>query len=197
MRQADREGRSFRGLSPAELLRRTQNLLTFQKDSTQALAMAHIGLLAVGPKSSVMWNLPDTRDLIPRIESRESPSKYESAAIDVLLSRRPDWAQEWLERQFVPNNSRASLCWISVKRLFDSELCHKPDSEDFAQFIRQVISWPWAEWDVELVEMIWDQFRYSTGFFSMNGPLRKFPEGVPPETWITGPERIYQLVSKA
>ena len=195
-RQTVREGRSVRGLTPQEMMRRSQLIFQNQANSDRMMAMAHIGLLAVGPKSSIMWQLPNTRDLSTRWREWNAPSPHEQAAIDVLLTRKPEWTQEWLERQLAPSNTIAAISWTSVKRLFDSELCCKPDSQDFAQFMAQVMRLSSLEEDPKLIEMVWDQFRYRTGFWTANGPFRKFPDGIPPNTWLSGPEKVYRLVVK-
>ena len=196
IRKADREGRSTRGLTPAEMIRRAQDFVSLQDRSAKSLAMAHLGLLAVGPKSSVMWSLPNTRFNALRIADHEAVSPYEQAAIDILLSRRPDWAQAWFEQQLIAPDFTIALTWGSVKRLFHASICQPPDSEAFARLIRQ-LTFGWKhEDDPELVNLLWIQFFHNTGFWTTNGPFRKFTDAIPEKTGLAGPERVYRYVFK-
>ncbi len=196
VRKAEREARSFRGLSVTEAMQRAQNFMNSRNKSRRSIAMAHIGLLAVGPKSSVMWNLPNTDELSTRSTRDDLPSDYERAAIDVLLSRRPDWAQEWFERQLISSNFGIGIGWSSVKRLFEAQLCHKPDSVEFARFIYINALGMSMRCEPMLVEMIWDQFQFNTGFWRLNGKFREFSDTIPKNVWLAGPERIYHWIAQ-
>lgn len=196
IRKADREGRSTQGLTPTEMIRRARDFVSLQDRSAKSLAMAHLGLLAVGPKSSVMWSLPNTNFNALRIPDQEAVSPYEQAAIDILLSRRPDWAQAWFEQQLSALDVNIALSWGSVKRLFHASICQPPDSEAFARFVRQLtFGWKHQD-DLELVNLLWCQFFHNTGFWTTNGPFRKFTDTIPAKTWLAGPERVYRYVSK-
>lgn len=196
IRKADREGRSNRGLTPAEMIRRARDFVSLQDRSAKSLAMAHLGLLAVGPKSAVMWALPNTRFSARSIADQEAVSPYEQAAIDILLSRRPDWAQAWFEQQLIAPDFNIALTWGSVKRLFHASICQPSDSEPFARFVRQLtFGWKHDD-DLELVDLLWCQFFHNTGFWTANGPFRKFTDAIPDKTWLAGPERVYRYVSK-
>ncbi len=178
------------------MIRRARNFVSLQDHSAKSVAMAHLGLLAVAPKSAVMWNLPNTMFSARRTANQESVSPYEQAAIDILLSRRPDWAQAWFEQQLTAPDFSIMLTWRSAKRLFDAALCQPPDSEPFARFVRQ-LTFRWKqEDDPELVNLLWCQFFHSTGFWTTNGPFRKFPDALPEKTWLAGPERVYRYVVK-
>ena len=169
LRKEERDATTLTGVSPAELMRRIQGRHSRRNIE---LAAAHLGLLAVAPKSANIVPLPSGRSPAD-VWTATEPTEYESAAISILLDRRPDWAQEWLERQLQPGDFGIPLTWDSVTRLIDGELCVAPDTREFAVLAQSVILRADLSQRPELVEYIWPQFRHSTGFLVCDGKLRR------------------------
>ncbi|MEZ6090030.1 MAG: DUF6493 family protein, partial [Pirellulaceae bacterium] len=116
------------------------------------------------------------------------------AAITILLDRRPDWAQAWLERQMEAGDWGWSLMWPSVKRLLDDGLCVAPDTEGFARFMQFVLPGADLAKQPELADHIWLQFRHSTGFLRCDGKLRKLTDPADCQRWMSGAEWLWHNV---
>ncbi|QEG00534.1 hypothetical protein Mal15_46040 [Stieleria maiorica] len=190
LRKQEREATTLSGVSMVEMIRRGQSRL---ERKNLELAAAHLGLLAVAPKSANMIPLTNARALSETWSATE-PTEHETAAITILLDRRPDWAQQWLERQLEAGDWSWSLMWPSVKRLLDNGLCAAPDTEGFARFMHFVLRGSDLAERPELAEYIWLQFRHSTGFLNSNGKLRQPTDPAEIQRWSTGAEWLWHNV---
>ncbi|MEZ6123928.1 MAG: DUF6493 family protein [Planctomycetaceae bacterium] len=190
LRRKEREATTLTGVSQAEMLRRIQS--RFEGTNVE-LVSAHLGLLAVAPKSANIVPLPGIRAVSQRW-SATKPTEHEEAAITILLDRRPDWAQEWLERQMEADNFGWSLMWPSVRRLLDDGLCTAPDTQGFARFILMTLVRSSLEKEPELAEYVWLQFRHSSGFFFSNGKLRQMTDAWDIQRSASGAEWLWHNV---
>ena len=185
LRKEEREATTLNGVSMVEMMRRSQSRL---ERKNLELAAAHLGLLAVAPKSANMIPLTSAQALSETWSATE-PTEHETAAITILLDRRPDWAQQWLERQLEVGDWGWSLMWPSVKRLLDDGLCTAPDTEGFARFMHFVLRGSDLAEQPELAEYTWLQFRQSTGFLHCDGKLRQTTDPAEIQRWSTGAGR--------
>ncbi|MEZ6042927.1 MAG: DUF6493 family protein [Planctomycetaceae bacterium] len=190
LRKEEQSATTMSGVSIQEMIRRSSERI----DRVNIpLAMAHLGLLAVAPKSANMVPLPGTRPLRSTWTATE-PTVHEQAAISILLQRRPEWAQEWMLRQLQPSDTGFALKWQSFRRLLEDGLCSPPDTLEFAVLIRSVIQQANLRDQPELVEHIGLLFRHRTGFLACNAKLRKRTEELKPGVWIPGVEWLWNQV---
>lgn len=190
LRREERDATRMTGVSIDEILRRSQNRLDRKN---LELAAACLGLLAVAPKSANIIPFVGARSL-SETWSATNPTAHEEAAITILLDRRPEWAQQWMERQLEAGQWGWSLMWPSVKRLLDDGLCVAVDTEDFARYVHSVLRGFDLTEEPELLEYIWLQFHHSTGFLNSQGKLRKITDPAQLERWTQGADWLWHHV---
>lgn len=128
--------------------------------------MARLGLLAVAPRSAAVaeMNLMQIGSERHRWDIHRT-SAYEEAATRILLTRRPDWAQLWFEKQLGSTNG-IMISWPAVKVLLEAGVIERSESEEYARFMQGILLSGDLISEPNLIEDLWMQFRFQTGFFN-------------------------------
>ena len=150
---------------------------TFDWPTTMKL-MARLAVLAVCAKTAAvrvnnLTNFPNdgvTAEIVAMFRG-DKPVPFVEAAIQILIDRRPDWADDWLATQLSPQFPE--ITWQSVRRLIDSGVCRKPTSPGYVRLFATVGMTIDFEVEPKLLDDVWDLFRVDAGVFTWTQEVKK------------------------
>ncbi len=111
--------------------------------------------------------------LCPLSIVRKVDCRDKDVLIDVLLVRRPEWIDDWLDVQF--KKEMRSIGWKDYWRLYKSGVCSKPSSNEYYRFQVGAVSSEKKLSDLlteepELLNDAWKLFEVETWAFAFDGP---------------------------
>lgn len=112
--------------------------------------MARLAVLAVCSKSTAVKSMPMTGD-------------YETAAFQILIDRRPEWAADWLNLQL--QRDFPNLKFENVRRLIREGGCPKPSSRGYAQTFASTALLLDYEANPDLFDDVWLLFQHDVMTF--------------------------------